>query len=558
MDDRLMAEVEAEFEADLDDYLASWVASLTRNVSGPDRHGRHGDPYRYAYDPNEARDQGGRWTATGGGKGAARGKLAQFGSATWANLKSAGAAAGHVEHAAKEWVKDRVGERVDRLPPKWKAVVTGVWRALRLGATGAFATWTAGQALAKQVAREKGATPEQAAQLRATLSAVDIASCKPVTVTLGAVGLGAAALPASFVPVGSITYLAHSTARDPLATIRAARKLVARLARRGDKKDYARPSQEVKALVEQLLEAVKVHDGNDRYFAILLAALDHTGDLWRAIRLADEAIRERGYQPPAREARRYARWDEADHPSGQPDNRGQFRPVGRAGHAGGRRREAELGERAVRVKKLLPTAKKMQEVARGEKVHQQVETRWERVVAEALGWNHAGGSRPADVENPRPVKLANGERVDYILDCKLVRGEREYVTLKPSSRANKFLSAADAEASTGRPAVVAFVVQNLSPSAGDGKGVYLKFGVAGFSLNRGRDDFFVKLRSVQGMRELSDPSKLKAFRSEVLRTLKRLDLDAYRQQAHKACLAEADYWQAKADELRRAAETFKG
>jgi hypothetical protein len=49
---------------------------------------------------------------------------------------------------------------------------------------------------------------------------------KAVPLALGAVGLGAAALPGSFVPAGSAAYLAYSTARRPLAVLRAARNVV--------------------------------------------------------------------------------------------------------------------------------------------------------------------------------------------------------------------------------------------------------------------------------------------------------------------------------------------
>jgi SPP1 gp7 family putative phage head morphogenesis protein len=104
-----------------------------------------------------------------------------------------------------------------RLPPwvqRWTAKLTKA----------AFVLTVAGNKAVQAVAKERGLTPEKIAKLSKVVGTVDVATGGSRAGGIAtAVGLGALALPASLVPWGSVSYLAYSTARNPLATLRAAR-----------------------------------------------------------------------------------------------------------------------------------------------------------------------------------------------------------------------------------------------------------------------------------------------------------------------------------------------
>lgn len=140
---------------------------------------------------------------------------------------AAGAKIGHVEHAAKEWAKDKIGQSVAKLPHPLQKAVTASYYAGRAGTQAAFVSWTVGQKLAERVSQEKGATPEEARRLRGVLASLDVATLKPIQLGLHATGAGSAVSGiASMVPPATASYLAYSTARNPRATYRAAKGLV--------------------------------------------------------------------------------------------------------------------------------------------------------------------------------------------------------------------------------------------------------------------------------------------------------------------------------------------
>lgn len=205
-----------------------------------------------------------------------------------------GHSAAHLERVVSEYISSGIGERVARLSPKMQSLIKGVWHAIRLGSKALFATFTAGQALAERVARERGATPEQAAKLRAVLSTIDIASFKPVSAGVAAAAGASLAAALSFVPLGSMTYLAYSMATDPLAIMRAARRLVAGAMNRGHAVKAMGGQEQTVLLAESLYDALAAHDFADDYFAVLLAALDATGNVGEAIRVAGEASSSNG------------------------------------------------------------------------------------------------------------------------------------------------------------------------------------------------------------------------------------------------------------------------
>jgi SPP1 gp7 family putative phage head morphogenesis protein len=167
-------------------------------------------------------------TGPGGGVDPTCGAGARIADATVDALKAAGAKAAHIEHAAKIYVTDKIGQAVAALPESMQGPVEKTFMYAKVATQAAFVTWTASQAFAERVAKERGYTDEQARRLRGVLSTVDLATFKPVSIGLAATGVGVAALTAaSLVPPATAGYLAYSTARDPVATWRAAKGVVA-------------------------------------------------------------------------------------------------------------------------------------------------------------------------------------------------------------------------------------------------------------------------------------------------------------------------------------------
>lgn len=163
-------------------------------------------------------------TCSPGGPSGGEGKP----SGVLARLKAAGAKAAHLEHAAAQWAKDRLADAAARLPGRLGDLAEAAFHAARAGTAAAFSNFTAAQALAERVARERGATPGQARALRGVLTSIDMRTFEVLKVAAVA-GVHAAHLPAAAaaaVPVASASYLAYSTAASPAATLRAARGLV--------------------------------------------------------------------------------------------------------------------------------------------------------------------------------------------------------------------------------------------------------------------------------------------------------------------------------------------
>lgn len=189
----------------------------------------------------------------------------------------------HAEGAAKE----HLGRQLDKLPRPVRWAVAGVYHA-------AFATYTAAQKAARAVAAERGLSPEHVEQVTHALQAADlVCGGKLLPMAVAAAGGAAVAPAAAFVPVGSLAYLAYSTARDPYAVGRAAKKAVAGAmhAVRGGKALDA---------TDRLTETFFARAGRedwDWWLACFLAALDRTeGDAEKAISTADAAAGNAGGQ----------------------------------------------------------------------------------------------------------------------------------------------------------------------------------------------------------------------------------------------------------------------
>lgn len=215
-------------------------------------------------------------------------KLGRYARLSWLGYRKFRRSEEEVEHAALHYARDKIAENVSRLPPKTQAVVIGLWKVTKLGTKAAFLSYTAGQLAAETVAKAAGASPEQAAKLRAVCSALDLVGAKTVPLTLAALGLGSLAIPASFMPaasasylLGKVAYLSVSKAANALAVWKAARQAVARV---GQAATLATGEADVGAVLDWL----KAHP-SDENLAVLCAALGKSETLAGALDLATQA-----------------------------------------------------------------------------------------------------------------------------------------------------------------------------------------------------------------------------------------------------------------------------
>lgn len=194
--------------------------------------------------------------------------------------------AGHLEHAAKEAIVKQVG----RLPTPIRMPVVGVFKA-------AFASYTAAQSAVAAVAKERGLDQAHIEKVSKLCAAADlIGGGKILPGVLAASGLGALSTAGSFVPVGSLAYLAYSTAKDPMATLRAAKAGVKAAMKKVRLSKSAKPSKDGEALISLLADrAGSLGEGFDSWTAAFLVAMDKTkGDHELAAKVADQATGEAG------------------------------------------------------------------------------------------------------------------------------------------------------------------------------------------------------------------------------------------------------------------------
>lgn len=243
------------------------------------------------YSSDQERDSHGRW-----GSGSTVGKIVSA-------MVKLGATVAHIEHVAKSWVIDGCEAAVSLLPQRAQSIVKASFFATKLvggkALNAAFVNFTMGQSMAERVAKERGNTPEQARRLRGILSSVD---CKTFELLkVGALsGIHALHIPmavSATVPVASCAYIAYSTAKNPLATARAAIGVVDDVAKWGkdklgikdEKSPYSSFVTHVDEQLTPLMISLTEYDWSDWYIAILHAAIDKTGNLNDAIKLADDA-----------------------------------------------------------------------------------------------------------------------------------------------------------------------------------------------------------------------------------------------------------------------------
>jgi len=219
-------------------------------------------------------------------------------------------------------------KQLQKVPDHLKEQVAAVQELLELPRKSALE-------LVKEVAREQGGSPESVAKTAAIVAVADefldtamdaadafvedpaavllpVASEKRqeyLDETLTALKLSNLALPINLIPWGSLAYLAYSTVTNPMATLRAVRTAVRETTRFVQQKDmeeslqerdlhapYQRSGQPLQygrvpaSLVATLLQRMNAAGNSDLYQAAVLASLDETRSLARALTLADAVV----------------------------------------------------------------------------------------------------------------------------------------------------------------------------------------------------------------------------------------------------------------------------
>lgn len=185
----------------------------------------------------------------------------------------------------------------EKLSTKMQKRVDRVWGAVKYIEHKVMIGFSKGRQLAEESARERGLSRESVDKLGKVLSTIDVISAWTVNmpVTLVATGSMTAAKVASWVPVASLSYVAYSTSRNPLATLRAAKslmkkgkgkeanKMVRNIAVKGN--DYRRDD-----VTDALASGMqKAGEQLDWYLALVSSALDEMPDQpLEAIKTADE------------------------------------------------------------------------------------------------------------------------------------------------------------------------------------------------------------------------------------------------------------------------------
>jgi hypothetical protein len=152
------------------------------------------------------------------------------------------------------------------------------------------------QALVPKVAEARGLSTEHAEHVARICATADMVARWTGNVPLAHLGIDAAGIAtggaavglaklAFYFPVGSAAYLAYSTARNPMATLRAARKLV----KEGMPVKHAEDTHGYdEAAVARLLALFADAENPDWVEALVYAAMDITHDLNAAIDLAEK------------------------------------------------------------------------------------------------------------------------------------------------------------------------------------------------------------------------------------------------------------------------------
>lgn len=123
----------------------------------------------------------------------------------------------------------RIGSAAwDKLPPKVQTALAKSYAVGKAIEHRVMIGFHKTRALAVEAAKQRGLSPEYADKVGKILGTIDVVSAWTVNMpaTFAATGSMTAAKAASWVPMASLAYVAYSTARNPMATMRAAKSLV--------------------------------------------------------------------------------------------------------------------------------------------------------------------------------------------------------------------------------------------------------------------------------------------------------------------------------------------
>lgn len=245
-------------------------------ASNAARHARHGDPTRYDFDEaNHPRDDDGKFKATGRAKRAARRALVKLGES-----------AGGVRDWAKHWAGRIGADMWEDLDEDDKALAVKIGKLAHGVEHAAMLVYRKGEALAQEAARERGLPDTHVKNVGRILTIADWVMGLTVNFPLatGLTGSPLVGKAASYLPVASMAYIAYSTARNPILTLRAARRVLSRT-----QVAAAHMAGDVRGMAAELLKALAGSENTDWYQALVYVALDRTHDLRAALDLAAEA-----------------------------------------------------------------------------------------------------------------------------------------------------------------------------------------------------------------------------------------------------------------------------
>lgn len=196
-------------------------------------------------------------------------------------------------------VAGRIGDAAwNKLPPKLQAAAAQLYAGGKHVLHIAEAPFRKGREMAQAVAAERGHSVESVERLGRILGTADLLAAWTVNFPLVTAAtanplLGKAS---SWVPIASMAYVAYSTGRNPVATLRAAHKLVGgRSALMSSLESDDMAGDDLRSLAALLLP--KIEARGDWYESLLVAAMDQEHDLARAAVLADEVYGQTPEEP---------------------------------------------------------------------------------------------------------------------------------------------------------------------------------------------------------------------------------------------------------------------
>jgi hypothetical protein len=204
----------------------------------------------------------------------------------WGAVLSGGMKAG----AAAKQVARRIGTAAwVKLPPRAQRTLARTWSAAKVIEHKLMIGFHKAQEMVEAVARERGLPAEHAAKVAKIAALVDqSAAWSGASFVAGAAAggvLGGKLL--SYVPVASLAYLSYSTARNPWATLRAAKQLPRKTGGTTARKGLSvHDAEALRDAIVTLLERA----GDELFLAAVAAVWDEVHDLGQAVRLAEQAL----------------------------------------------------------------------------------------------------------------------------------------------------------------------------------------------------------------------------------------------------------------------------